>query len=1030
MSDIDHEQRPSQPVRGRSQSRNGPDTRDDGAGAPGRGPASDFVIAEGPAADPIVHRVRGGIVFAVGAVATFLLMSNEDQLERGALIGMGSVLVTTIGLLDLLGLLASSARPRSELEAAVDLRALWLRCLDGEKWWMAPRVTFPAALASFTAVALVGGVAALPIAILVALLPLALSAIRRPMLLVGVVGTAIILPFLGVYGLWDPWETHYGEVAREILARDDWISLWWAQEDWFWSKPILIFWLEAIAMSALGIDFRPDAHPAHPEWALRLPHFLLALGALLAVYVLIQRAFGRRAGVVAALVLCTMPYFFFLSHQAITDMPFVATMTMAMCMFGLAILERPDREVRLYKLGPIVLSAQHALFGAVSMAAIPQIILLATRNVTLVTGGFAWHRDRFWFGSAGNAGNPGNAEMREVTPVFDDLVAQPMAQALVWLVGFAFLASVLRRERRAQSLYMFAFYFFCALSFMAKGIPGFALPGLVALLWLIATRRWDLLLEGKLRVAIGIVIVMTIGMPWYVAMYIRHGQGFTDRLLVHDHINRLAAGVHGDTGSVEYFLEQLGVGLFPWIAFAPMAIAVWAVWGPRRAASASTRDVPEAATREVPRADRGTAPAPEPDERGEASPADTGERKAAQQTRGQPDRAGESLDGGPALAPPAAAPRFADPDARTAAAQREVLTLIGLWGTAAFVLFSAMVTKFHHYIFPAVPACGMLAGITLDRLFGPANDLEQMTWRGVGGTLLAALAPTPLVIGIAGFWGDVRGVAPRDVPPGETRDWVLSHPWDPAFCLAWIALGIALAAAAWWMLRGPAPEPGEVGTEASPRWLGAAATSGLFAAPAVVGLVGRDLSWVTSSRPYGYERLIHLFVYNYGRPWPDQFDYRPVLTGFAILAGVTIGVAAFPIVRQVALRAFLGLALAFAVWCLDVYMIDLSPHWGQRELVDRYYEARGGPDEPLIAWQMNWKGENFYTGNRVYAFVDLDNRRLQEWVRAHPGRRTWFLLEHSRLASLRSVLRGALIEPITDERLNNKFVLVRVDLPR
>ena len=73
--------------------------------------------------------------------------------------------------------------------------------------------------------------------------------------------SAMYLPWLGATGLWDPWETHYGEVAREILARDDWISLWWAQEDWFWSKPILIFWMEALSMGAFGVDFHPDAIP-------------------------------------------------------------------------------------------------------------------------------------------------------------------------------------------------------------------------------------------------------------------------------------------------------------------------------------------------------------------------------------------------------------------------------------------------------------------------------------------------------------------------------------------------------------------------------------------------------------------------------------------------------------------------------------------------------------------------------------------------------------------------------------------------
>ena len=102
---------------------------------------------------------------------------------------------------------------------------------------------------------------------------------------------------LGQFGLWDPWETHYGEVAREILARDDWITLWWAQDDWFWSKPILIFWIEALTWSALGMPFEPDSNPAHPEWVMRLPHYVLSISALMALLRGRWRAcFGRRAG--------------------------------------------------------------------------------------------------------------------------------------------------------------------------------------------------------------------------------------------------------------------------------------------------------------------------------------------------------------------------------------------------------------------------------------------------------------------------------------------------------------------------------------------------------------------------------------------------------------------------------------------------------------------------------------------------------------------------------------------------------------
>ena len=51
---------------------------------------------------------------------------------------------------------------------------------------------------------------------------------RQMVLLVCLFGLLLYLPMAGSYGLWDPWETHYGEVAREMVARGDAISLYWA----------------------------------------------------------------------------------------------------------------------------------------------------------------------------------------------------------------------------------------------------------------------------------------------------------------------------------------------------------------------------------------------------------------------------------------------------------------------------------------------------------------------------------------------------------------------------------------------------------------------------------------------------------------------------------------------------------------------------------------------------------------------------------------------------------------------------------
>ncbi|MGB5682241.1 MAG: glycosyltransferase family 39 protein, partial [Polyangiales bacterium] len=719
-----------------------------------------------------------------------------------------------------------------------------------------------------------------------------------------------------------------GEVAREILARNDWISLWWAQDKWFWSKPVLTFWMEALSMGALGVDFMPDAHPAHPEWAIRLPTMVMALSALAAVYLSVRRIFGSRAGALATLVTATLPQFFFIAHQATTDLPLVAAITMASCCLLLAMSEEPDREAPVFRLGPWRISLQHLVLFSLILLVLPQATYLISRNLSLVDGyGLVAHPDRFLYGSAGNVEVPGNPTPRDQLPEVSGVLGQPFVQAIVWLGALGALGAVLRKERRTRALYMVGFYLFCALGFLAKGLPGIAIPGAAALFYLVAGRRWALLGQGELRVSLGVLVVGAVSLPWYLAMYVRHGNAFTNRLLIHDHINRLAAGVHGDTGTIAYFVTQAGYAMFPWIAFLPLAAMVFA------------RD---------------------------RSKACRGERAQA-------------------------------------------MLFLVVWLLSSFVLFSAMMTKFHHYILPSIVPAGILIGVALSEIWGPRRPRA---------TVLAAGAGLCLPLGFAWLLGDPRGVIPADA--GRIDDWVLQQA-DPMRAYALLAFGVVLAALARWDLA-------NAETRLTPsRWSSAAGVAIALGA-CIVAFVGRDLSWMTSARPQGNERLIHLFVYNYGRAWPEHLDYRPILGGFAIAAALTIAAASLRRWRSTAVRATAGIALAFCAWGLNVYMEDLAGHWGLRDLAARYYAERQGPDEPLLAWQMNWKGENFYTGNRVYAFAETDNKRIKKWFSDNEGRRVYVVLERKRLARFEKLVPGREVRELSTARDNNKFVLVTLEI--
>ncbi len=167
-----------------------------------------------------------------------------------------------------------------------------------------------------------------------------------------------------------------------------------------------------------------------------------------------------------------------------------------------------------------------------------------------------------------------------------------------------------------------------------------------------------------------------------------------------------------------------------------------------------------------------------------------------------------------------------------------------------------------------------------------------------------------------------------------------------------------------------------------------------------------------------------------------MLDFRGALLGFGVAARG--GAASSWAYRSCALGgARRGVAATlFALWGLDVYMIDVTPHWSQRPLFERYYARRGQatndprfPFDPIVAHQMNWKGENFYTGNHVVAEecgLKYCTGSTAEFLRLYGAGRVFFVTEHSRLQGLLGTIRTAGGEghALTTERDNNKFVLV------
>ena len=336
---------------------------------------------------------------------------------------------------------------------------------------------------------------------------------------------AVYLPRLGAYSRWDPWEGHYAEVARRMREEHDWLRMRW-QTETFYSKPPLTFWLMAGGMKLFGVGEDGGysgelATSPRTEWALRLPFALFGIAAIAALWFLLARLTSRRVAWLAATVLATTPYYFFISSQAITDIPATALLVGTLVLFALAIQDdsyRPlaPRRYALYAFLVMFLAVVLAQLGAF-------VAYLGDSRLVVGSGRFL----------------PG------------PLIMAPFA---VGTLGVAFW--VWRATKTTRQLLMYWFYLLSGLAVLAKGPVAPGLAGLTILVYLAATGEWRLLL--KVEIPRGLLIAVAVCLPWHFAEFAKEGNPWLREYWNEHLINSAVKGVHGDRGTFLYFIEQLG----------------------------------------------------------------------------------------------------------------------------------------------------------------------------------------------------------------------------------------------------------------------------------------------------------------------------------------------------------------------------------------------------------------------------------------------------------------------------------------
>jgi len=380
---------------------------------------------------------------------------------------------------------------------------------------------------------------------------------------------AIYSASIGACGPWDPWETHYGEVARNIVERGDPLDLWWragygpngAREGVFASKHALPFWCMALSFKLFGVGTGAADEMVRspiPEIALRLPSMLVGLGSVALIGWCVARLVHWRAGLLVAVVLATMPQYAILTRQAVTDMFFVGPVCLAMVGWAMAWLE-PERALRTRGRGLTEIPWDRAWLGFVLVFIVGAVIPLAVLHQHVLDPETI-DRVARW--------------KRKTSPTVADLTTIAQQLVIYWVLIAAIVIRSLRWRRRSQA-WMGVVYVAGGLSMMGKGMIGPGIIGLLIVVHMLVTGRAHLLWQRRCELTAGILLFVVTCFPWHHAMSIYRGEGWVNELIVVNNLARFASGEQKQAiGGFAFYLRTLGLAALPWAAV--VAPALWA----------------------------------------------------------------------------------------------------------------------------------------------------------------------------------------------------------------------------------------------------------------------------------------------------------------------------------------------------------------------------------------------------------------------------------------------------------------------
>lgn len=148
------------------------------------------------------------------------------------------------------------------------------------------------------------------------------------------------------------------------------------------------------------------------------------------------------------------------------------------------------------------------------------------------------------------------------------VLTDPELVLFTTLAGYCFWLG-LHEEGRSR-WYFWGCYLGMALAMLTKGPVGILIPLLGIVPYLSVTRQWKRFWKIGFPLR-GLLAVMALSAPWYLAMFAMHGADYLEAARANT-AGRFASPMEGHGGTLVFYFPVVLLGFFPWSAMLPMAL--------------------------------------------------------------------------------------------------------------------------------------------------------------------------------------------------------------------------------------------------------------------------------------------------------------------------------------------------------------------------------------------------------------------------------------------------------------------------